>query len=194
MKQDNKQDMIYNLNNIKMDDWKDAEDRKYTIKSNKLLGYIFKKMKFKCKDCTDCCCGHCGENVGYYRNNYWDKKRFFWFKDRILKVLEQKGSDKWNGFHNPKKGCMLPREIRSITCSNYIGENYKCVPIQFHDIYFVLKETLKHMNREITGEIENRYYELANIARVVSQINYCKIKEEDLKDFKDEELDKLMGD
>lgn len=56
-----------------------------------------------------CCCAECGPNCGYLR--------------KILSVDVTRYSRLFNrhkGFFRPKKGCILPRRLRSTTCLGYV--------------------------------------------------------------------------
>lgn len=60
-----------------------------------------------------CCCNNCAPSVGHLRN----------IRTSNFPITITKYSSRYNtktGFWRPKKGCILPRGLRSITCVAYI--------------------------------------------------------------------------
>lgn len=102
-----------------------AEEKKENIKRiNLAVRKLFNEIGGPCKTCTNCCCGSCGDSNGYFNQG-----ELFLFADEIQKTLSRKDAQNWNGFHHPKKGCMLPPSIRSHTCithtCNKLTDQYK---------------------------------------------------------------------
>lgn len=81
---------------------------------NKTMRKVWGLVSLPCDLCSatgQCCCGNCGLHFGYF-----EPEEFRRWKDEIAKTLRKKGAKNWNGFWNPKCGCMLPAHVRSRTC------------------------------------------------------------------------------
>ena len=98
---------------------------------HEMLGSVFKELELKCNKCKDCCCSSCAYSNGFlgdYGNSRVDSYVFMLFEDEILKIAEKATDDK--GFLS-KKGCLLPRNIRSGTCAFHLQQycyDYKKYP------------------------------------------------------------------
>jgi len=151
---------------------------------NLLLGDIFKELGYNCKGCLDCCCRSCDANNAYYSSyNNMNKMMVRVFKDDILKVLENKKSESWDGFYDKEKGCMLPREIRSWTCNTYTGIPNKCFDKKFEHIVTLMNSMIRKVGDDMhkyhytyNSTIGNSLYDFKNILQIIKQLK--KLKDE----------------
>jgi hypothetical protein len=85
---------------------------------------------------TKCCCNSCRSSVGYFR--YMLDQNFKYY----ARIFNQK-----TGFWREKKGCILPRRMRSITCLTHHC-NYNQKPNFYYGIG-ALKEKLYELRKKI---------------------------------------------
>ncbi len=86
-------------------------------KVSKQIGLIFEDKIGDCANCKDCCCRDCNKYIGHfqcYYGCYYDGEG----KDERFEELKRKYGFNKNGFLG-KRGCRLPRYLRSITCLGY---------------------------------------------------------------------------
>lgn len=64
------------------------------------------------KRIEECCCKSCAYSLGHLGKR--------WPNDLEILVIYAKGFDKDTGFWRKNTGCILPRHLRSLTCSFYV--------------------------------------------------------------------------
>lgn len=133
----------------------------------KLINVLDNLFKGICPttECRGHCCRRCASG-GYGLSGYFKVEYGFYYKPQLLPsevhrnmtALKKKyGYHEYYGFLNPKKGCRLPREVRSITCLEYM-----CSGSQ--------EELVKRLKLSGIGELR------AKISRICRSIEILKMK------------------
>ncbi len=82
------------------------------------LEKFFKDFNKKhCPKCRCCCCNQCAGAVGYISGDLYRTPCLDKYKDFLKKTY---GFSEKTGFLTPKKGCNLPRYLRSQTCLSHL--------------------------------------------------------------------------
>jgi Fe-S-cluster containining protein len=86
--------------------------RAAVIERNIKIRSIFNMIGMPCKSCNSCCCSSCGRENGWFRSSNIEDS---YLLNDVKKAIINR-DEKWNGFYDKDKGCMLPIGIRSNVC------------------------------------------------------------------------------